>query len=99
MVFIFQMSTIPTYQKINAFMESAKPSVYTKSNGEGLERVKKEDGMYAYFMEAASIEYNVERWDGVLQSNQLFSWGFGEMADTLNVLQILWTDTAGGSSW
>ena len=56
------MSTIPTYQKINAFMESAKPSVYTKSNGEGLERVKKEDGMYAYFMEAASIEYNVERY-------------------------------------
>lgn len=57
----FQMSTIPTYQKINAFMESAKPSVYTGGNAEGVERVRKEDGMYAYFMEAAAIEYNVER--------------------------------------
>lgn len=55
------MSTIPTYQKINAFMESAKPSVYTGGNAEGVERVRKEDGMYAYFMEAAAIEYNVER--------------------------------------
>ena len=71
MVSIFQMSTIPTYQKINAFMESAKPSVYTKSNGEGLERVKKEDGMYAYFMEAASIEYNVERWEVFYKVNNL----------------------------
>ena len=57
----FQSSTIPTYQKLNAFMESAKPSVYTATNGAGIERVRKEDGMYAFFMEGASIEYNVER--------------------------------------
>merc|ERR1719472_114669 len=56
----FQSSTIPTYQKLNAFMESAKPSVYTATNGAGIERVRKEDGMYAFFMEGASIEYNVE---------------------------------------
>ena len=57
-----QSSTIPTYQKLNAFMESAKPSVYTKTgNQEGLDRVIKEDGAYAFFMEGASIEYNVER--------------------------------------
>ena len=43
-------------------MESAKPSVYTKTgNQEGLDRVLKEDGAYAFFMEGASIEYNVER--------------------------------------
>ena len=43
-------------------MESAKPSVYTKTgNQEGLDRVIKEDGAYAFFMEGASIEYNVER--------------------------------------
>ena len=42
-------------------MESAKPSVYTATNGAGIERVRKEDGMYAFFMEGASIEYNVER--------------------------------------
>ena len=33
----FQSSTIPTYQKLNAFMESAKPSVYTKGNSQGLD--------------------------------------------------------------
>ena len=57
----FQGSTIPTYQKLNAFMESAKPSVYTSSNSEGIDRVRKEDGLYAFFMEAASIEYHIER--------------------------------------
>lgn len=57
----FKGSTIPTYQKLNAVMESMKPSVYTGSNAEGIERVKKEDGAYAYFMEAAAIEYAVER--------------------------------------
>merc|ERR1712142_1038128 len=42
-------------------MESAKPSVYVNSNSEGIDRVRKEDGMYAFFMEAAAIEYHVER--------------------------------------
>merc|ERR1719259_1420242 len=42
-------------------MESAKPSVYTAGNKEGLERVRKEDGNYAYFMEASAIEYYTER--------------------------------------
>jgi len=42
-------------------MESAKPSVYTSGNSEGIDRVRKEDGMYAFFMEAAVIEYHIER--------------------------------------
>ena len=42
-------------------MESTKPSVYTSGNSAGIERVKKEDGLYAFFMEAAAIEYHVER--------------------------------------
>ena len=58
---LWQGSTIPTYQKINAFMESAKPSVYTSGNSAGIDRVRKEDGLYAFFMEAAAIEYHVER--------------------------------------
>ena len=53
----FMSSTIPTYQKLNAFMESTKPSVYAKSNKEGLERVQKEDGMYAFFMEVMNCQY------------------------------------------
>lgn len=42
-------------------MESAKPSVYTSGNSAGIDRVRKEDGLYAFFMEAAAIEYHVER--------------------------------------
>jgi len=57
----FKHSTIPTYQKLNAFMESAKPSVYTSGNSAGIDRVRKEDGLYAFFMEAAAIEYHIER--------------------------------------
>ena len=56
-----QGSTIPTYQKINAFMEGTKPSVYTKGNAAGIDRVRKEDGLYAFFMEAAAIEYHIQR--------------------------------------
>ena len=42
-------------------MESAKPSVYTDGNDAGIDRVRKENGLYAFFMEAAAIEYHVER--------------------------------------
>ena len=34
-MFFYQSSTIPTYQKINAFMEGAKPNVYADSNKDG----------------------------------------------------------------
>ena len=36
---LFQSSTIPTYQKINAFMEGAKPNVYADSNKDGKSEV------------------------------------------------------------
>ena len=73
-----QSSSIPTYQKLNAFMESAKPSVYAKSNSEGLDRVRKEDGMYAFFMEAAAIEYHIERFCDLRQLGGLLdSKGYG----------------------
>merc|ERR1719410_2684181 len=74
----FKGSTIPTYQKINAFMESAKPSVYTSGNAEGIDRVRKEDGAYAFFMEAASIEYHIERKCDLMQLGGLLdSKGYG----------------------
>lgn len=44
-----------------AAMESAKPSVFVKSNDEGKERVLKEKGGYAFFMESTSLEYIAER--------------------------------------
>jgi hypothetical protein len=73
-----QSSTIPTYQKLNAFMESTKPSVMTKSNSEGLDRVRKGEGLYAFFMEAAAIEYHVERYCELKQLGGLLdSKGYG----------------------
>lgn len=42
-------------------MDSQRPSVFTASNNEGVERVKKSKGGYAYLMESTSIEYTIER--------------------------------------
>lgn len=50
-----------------SFMESQNPSVYTKSNEEGVKRVQKSDGQYAYMMESSSIEYITERYCDLTQ--------------------------------
>lgn len=42
-------------------MESAKPSVFVQSNPEGIELVKKSNGLYAFLMESTTIEYVIER--------------------------------------
>jgi ionotropic kainate glutamate receptor 2 len=43
------------------FMESTKPDVFTKSNMEGVERVQRSNGQYAFMMESSSIEFFTER--------------------------------------
>ena len=50
-----------------SFMESQNPTVYTKSNEEGVKRVQKGDGQYAYMMESSSIEYITERYCDLTQ--------------------------------
>lgn len=57
----FRDSNFSIYQKMWAAMESARPSVFTKSNDEGKDRVSKEKGGYAFFMESTTLEYIVER--------------------------------------
>ena len=42
-------------------MESSKPSVFVKGNTDGIERVKNENGAYAFLMESTTIEYVIER--------------------------------------
>jgi hypothetical protein len=42
-------------------MTQTQPSVFVKNNEEGVDRVLKGKGMYAFFMESTSIEYQVER--------------------------------------
>lgn len=44
-----------------AAMESARPSVFTKSNDEGVDRVKKGKRLYAFLMESTPLEYITER--------------------------------------
>ena len=54
----FRDSTDGYLKKISDFME-ASPSMFVANNEEGIQRVLK--GNYAFFMEAAAIEYAVER--------------------------------------
>ncbi|XP_065225870.1 glutamate receptor ionotropic, kainate 2-like isoform X1 [Planococcus citri] len=56
----FEKSSDALYQKMWANMESTKPSVFTKNNDEGVQRVLREK-RFAFFMESSTIEYNVER--------------------------------------
>ncbi|XP_076230629.1 glutamate receptor ionotropic, kainate 2 isoform X2 [Nomia melanderi] len=56
----FRDSNYSTYQRMYAAMLEARPSVFTKTNEEGVERVlKKRD--YAFLMESTTIEYRMER--------------------------------------
>ncbi|XP_050700937.1 glutamate receptor ionotropic, kainate 2-like isoform X2 [Eriocheir sinensis] len=63
----FSTSKLPVYQRMFSFMESQTPTVYTKSNEEGVKRVQKGDGQYAYMMESSSIEYITERFCDLTQ--------------------------------
>lgn len=60
-IIFFQDSNFSTYQRMWSFMESARPSVFTDSNSDGVERVIKGKGNYAFLMESTSIEYVIER--------------------------------------
>ncbi|KAF4527747.1 hypothetical protein B566_EDAN014957 [Ephemera danica] len=57
----FRDSNFTTYQRMWSFMESTRPSVFTDSNLEGVERVRKSKRTYAFLMESTNIEYNTER--------------------------------------
>ena len=56
----FAESNIPVYKRMWQFMQR-RPSVFTANNREGIKRVLKSNGNYAYLMESASIEYTIER--------------------------------------
>ena len=56
----FQDSKIPTYARMWAFMDAEERN-FVKSNSEGVSRVQRENGKYAYLMESTTVEYIVER--------------------------------------
>ena len=57
---------------------NSDPTNFMKSNGEGIDRVIKEEGKYAFLMESTTIEYITERKCGLTQIGGLLdSKGYG----------------------
>lgn len=57
----FRDSNFSTYQRIWRTMVSAEPSVFRKTNKDGVKSIKNSKRMYAFFMESSTIEYERER--------------------------------------
>ncbi|XP_067620607.1 glutamate receptor ionotropic, kainate 2 isoform X2 [Eurosta solidaginis] len=57
----FSESNETDYKKAWNQMISFAPSAFTSSNKEGVDRVRKGEGNYAFFMETTSMSYNIER--------------------------------------
>jgi len=71
-----QESKLPTYQRMWAFMESQKETVFVKSSQEGIDLVL--NGNYAFLMESTMIDYNVQRNCDLMQVGGLLdSKGYG----------------------
>ena len=60
MFLYFQDSKIGTYAKMWSYMDQTS-GIWSSSNQEGVERVLKEDGQYAFMMESTVVDYVVER--------------------------------------
>lgn len=59
-------------------MESSRPSVFTKSNDDGVDRVLRGKRGYAFFMESTTIEYQKEKHCELMQvGSMLDSKGYG----------------------
>lgn len=74
----FKESNFSTYQRMWSAMESADPSVFVNNNDEGVERVAKGEGKFAFLMESTAIEYIIQKNCNLTQvGGQLDSKGFG----------------------
>lgn len=59
-------------------MDSMTPEPYVKNTAEGVEKVRKSNGNFAFFMESAGIEYAMQRDCSLVQLGApLDSKGFG----------------------
>lgn len=74
-------------------METTRPSVFVKSNMEGVERVQRSNGAYAFLMESTSIEFFVERRCDLTQIGGMMDskgYGIAMRPGKLCLLQISW---------
>jgi len=67
------------YEKMWSFMKSAEPSVFAKTTAEGVARVRKSKGKYAFLLESTMNEYTEQRkpCDTMKVGGNLDSKGYG----------------------
>ena len=67
---------MPTYQRMWAFMDSQKDTVFVTNSSQGIKLVM--NGDYAFLMESTMIDYNVQRNCDLMQVGGLLdSKGYG----------------------
>ncbi|XP_063050005.1 glutamate receptor 1a [Engraulis encrasicolus] len=75
----FRRSKIAVFEKMWSYMKSADPSVFVKTTAEGVVRVRKSKGKYAYLLESTMNEYIEQRkpCDTMKVGGNLDSKGYG----------------------
>uniref|UniRef100_A0A8K9UV61 Glutamate receptor n=1 Tax=Oncorhynchus mykiss TaxID=8022 RepID=A0A8K9UV61_ONCMY len=75
----FRRSKIAVFEKMWSYMKSADPSVFVKTTDEGVMRVRKSKGRYAYLLESTMNEYIEQRkpCDTMKVGGNLDSKGYG----------------------
>ncbi|KAG9346778.1 hypothetical protein JZ751_007096, partial [Albula glossodonta] len=75
----FRRSKIAVFEKMWSYMKSADPSVFVKTTDEGVVRVRKSKGKYAYLLESTMNEYIEQRkpCDTLKVGGNLDSKGYG----------------------
>ncbi|XP_062867863.1 glutamate receptor 4b isoform X5 [Trichomycterus rosablanca] len=75
----FKRSKIAVYEKMWSYMKSAEPTVFTKTTAEGVARVRKSKGKYAFLLESTMNEYTEQRkpCDTMKVGGNLDSKGYG----------------------
>ena len=74
-----QRSKIAVFEKMWTYMKSAEPSVFVRTTEEGMIRVRKSKGKYAYLLESTMNEYIEQRkpCDTMKVGGNLDSKGYG----------------------
>ncbi|XP_075939417.1 glutamate receptor 1-like [Anarhichas minor] len=86
----FKRSKIAVFEKMWSYMRSADPTVFVKSTPEGVMRVRKSKGKYAYLLESSMNEYIEQRkpCDTMKVGGNLDSKGYGVATPKGSALRI-----------
>ncbi|XP_029555454.1 glutamate receptor 1 isoform X3 [Salmo trutta] len=86
----FRRSKIAVFEKMWSYMKSADPSVFVKTTDEGVVRVRKSKGRYAYLLESTMNEYIEQRkpCDTMKVGGNLDSKGYGVATPKGSALRI-----------